>query len=59
MTPLECVFVVDDDPSATKGLTRLLQTAGHAVRNFASAVEFLDALGPEPSGCLVLDAGMP
>lgn len=54
-----CVFVVDDDSSARKGLARLLRTAGHDVRDFASANEFLDALHPETCGCLVLDARMP
>jgi FixJ family two-component response regulator len=59
MTSSSCVFVVDDDPSARRGLARLLRTAGHDVRDFASAGELLDALGPEPAGCLVLDARMP
>ena len=53
------VFVVDDDSSARNGLTRLLRTAGHDVRAFASAEEFLDGFDPETSGCLVLDARMP
>ena len=51
--------MVDDDSSARKGLARLLRTAGHDVRDFASANEFLDALHPETCGCLVLDARMP
>ncbi len=59
MTNATCVFVVDDDPSARRGLARLLRTAGHDVRDFASANEFLDALDPQVSGCLVLDARMP
>ena len=53
------VFVVDDDPSARSGLARLLRTAGHDVCDFASSEEFLDSLGPETSGCMVLDARMP
>ena len=53
------VFVVDDDSSARNGLTRLLRTAGHDVRAFASAEEFLDAFDPEIFGCLVLDSRMP
>ena len=53
------VFVVDDDSSARSGITRLLRTAGHEVRAFASAEEFLDAYDPETFGCLVLDARMP
>jgi two-component system response regulator TtrR len=56
---------VDDDPSARKGLTRLLRTAGYDVHEFESAAEFLDALDancardPDHPGCLVLDARMP
>ena len=53
------VFVVDDDSSARSGITRLLRTAGHEVRAFASADEFLDAYDPETFGCMVLDARMP
>ena len=53
------VFVVDDDSSARNGLARLLRTAGHDVRAFASAEEFLDAFDPETFGCMVLDARMP
>jgi len=53
------VFVVDDDSSARSGITRLLRTAGHEVRAFASAKEFLDDFDPETFGCMVLDARMP
>ena len=59
MPSQSCVFVVDDDLSARRGLARLLRTAGHEVRAFASAEELLNSLEPEPSGCLVLDARMP
>ena len=59
MTPPNCVCVVDDDPSARRGLARLLRTAGHEVREHASAQEFLDALSSETCECLVLDARMP
>ena len=51
--------MVDDDASARKGLARLLRTAGYDVRDFASAEDFLEGLGSEVSGCLVLDARMP
>ena len=53
-----CIFLVDDDSSARKGLARLMRAAGYDVRDFASAKDFLDALGSEASGCLVLDARM-
>jgi FixJ family two-component response regulator len=59
MTNDNCIFLVDDDSSARKGLARLLRTAGHGPRDFASANDFLDALDSEASGCLVLDARMP
>lgn len=53
------VFVVDDDPSVRRSLTRLLASAGYTVEAFASAKEFL---GREPYAgpcCLVLDVRMP
>ncbi len=52
----QTVFVVDEDPSVLKGLTRLLGAAGYEVVNFATAVEFLDSVDGEAAGCLVLDA---
>jgi FixJ family two-component response regulator len=53
------VFVVDDDPSVRKSLTRLIAAAGYTVEAFASAREFLAR--PLASGpcCLVLDVRMP
>jgi FixJ family two-component response regulator len=59
MSGASLVFVVDDDASARRGLTRLLRAAGYDVRDFASANGFLDALDPGTSGCLILDARMP
>jgi FixJ family two-component response regulator len=59
MTHTPHVFLVDYDQSARNGLARLLRTAGHDVRECASADEFLDALEPEMSGCVVLDLRMP
>ena len=57
LSPL--VFVVDDDSSVRKSLTRLLEASGHAVEAFASAREFL-AREPHPGPCcLVLDVRMP
>ncbi len=53
------VFVVDDDASVRKSLTRLLTSSGYAVEAFASAREFL-AREPHPGPCcLVLDVRMP
>jgi FixJ family two-component response regulator len=53
------VFVVDDDPSVRKSLTRLLASAGYGVETFTSAREFLTR-EPHPGPCcLVLDVRMP
>lgn len=53
------VYVVDDDPSMRKALERLLRAAGHDVKAFASAIEFLDFTHPDVPGCLILDIKMP
>jgi len=59
MTLEKCVYVVDKDPSARRGLTRLVRTVGYDSCEFASIDGFLDAIGSETSGCLVLDAAIP
>ena len=53
------VFVVDDNPSVRKSLSRLLAAAGYAVEAFASAREFLTRGPSEGPCCLVLDVRMP
>jgi len=53
------VFVVDDDASVRKSLTRLIASAGYEVEAFASAREFLDREPYAGPGCLVLDVRMP
>jgi FixJ family two-component response regulator len=58
MTSENRVFVVDEDPSARKGIARLVRTANYAVRDFASTNDFFLALRSEVPGCVVLDAGM-
>ena len=53
------VYVVDDDPSVRRSLSRLLRLANLAVEVFASAREFLDFERPNLPGCIVLDLSMP
>jgi FixJ family two-component response regulator len=53
------VFVVDDDPSVRKSLTRLIGSAGYAVEAFAAAREFLARERYPGPCCLVLDVRMP
>ena len=56
---LPTVFVVDDDPSVLKGLSRLLRSAGWHAATYGSPDEFLSQYDPAAPGCLVLDVAMP
>jgi FixJ family two-component response regulator len=53
------VSIIDDDPSARRGLTRLVRAAGMNVRSFASAQDFLASGLQDGQGCIVLDVRMP
>ena len=53
------VFVVDDDPSVRKALTRMLGAFGYCVESFESADEFLQRNPRDEEGCLILDVQMP
>ena len=53
------VYVIDDDPSARRGLSRLIQAAGMSVQSYGSAQDFLDQADNESHGCIVLDVKMP
>lgn len=53
------VYVVEDDPSVIKAIERLIRSAGHDVRTFSSALEFLEGRAQETPACLVLDINMP
>jgi FixJ family two-component response regulator len=54
------VYLVDDEPSVRRAVTRLLRASGFAATSFATADEFLAARPPEdvPS-CVLLDLRMP
>jgi FixJ family two-component response regulator len=59
MTSRAKVFVIDDDESIRKSLTRLLDAAHYETEVFKSASEFLSrAAHPGPS-CVVVDVQMP
>ena len=53
------VFVIDDEPSVRRSLSRLLKAAGYDVEVFASAQDFLLHESDEELACLVLDVKMP
>jgi FixJ family two-component response regulator len=53
------VFIVDDDPSVRRGLTRLVRAAGMVAESFASAGDFLASGKCDEPGCILLDVKMP
>ena len=59
MDATQCVFVVDDDPSVLTAMKRLLRSGGFEVEVFSSGRDFLHAVGPGTTGCVILDVQMP
>ncbi len=54
------VFIVDDDASVLRSLSRLMRSRDYEAVTFASAEEFLSAeTPPSRNSCLVLDLHMP
>lgn len=58
MTPPPILFVVDDDFDVRDSMRALLESAGFAVRDYASAKSFLEGR-PAQGGCLIADIRMP
>jgi two-component system response regulator FixJ len=56
---LGAVFVVDDDASFLKSVSRLLRAAGYSVQAFESGQEFLEQLAADTRGCVLADLRMP
>ena len=55
----QTVFLVDDDPSVLRALSRVLREEGWRVETFESAETFLARQERKAQGCLVLDVTMP
>ena len=53
------VFVIDDDPSVRKALSRLVRSVGLDVEEYATAQDFLRCDPPDSPSCMVLDVRMP
>lgn len=53
------IFVIDDDASIRKSLSRLLRSAGYTAETFSSAEEFLRRTHFDGVGCILLDVKMP
>ena len=53
------VFLVDDDHSVLRALSRLLRARGYDVQTFDAPQAFLDSHDPAVPGCAILDVAMP
>lgn len=60
MTATRCmVYVVDDDASFRRSVTRLLSTVGYEVTAFPSGIVFLEQHCARSRGCILADLHMP
>lgn len=53
------VYIVDDDESVRKGLSRLMRSAGIKSRAYATRESFLAEVGNEDHACILMDITMP
>ena len=53
------IHIIDDDAAVRDSLATLLSRQGFATRCFASARGFLDVVGSDLAGCIVIDLKMP
>ena len=53
------VYVVDDEPDVLRALSRLLRSEGLHVQAYADGLEFLEQVGKDSTGCVILDLSMP
>jgi len=53
------VFIIDDDLSARRGITRLVLATGFKAEPFATAKDFLESGKYVDPGCIILDVRMP
>ena len=58
-SPTALVFLIDDDASVRKAVSRLLRSAGYKCETFASATDFLTREPHEGPTCLIVDVRMP
>lgn len=53
------VYIVDDDESVRKGLSRLMRSAGIESRAYAAPESFLAEVGNQDHACVLMDITMP
>ena len=57
--PNSLVFVIDDDASVRKGVSRLLRVTGYRSEIFSSAADFLARTPHTGPSCVIVDVRMP
>jgi RNA polymerase sigma factor (sigma-70 family) len=57
--PNALVFLIDDDASVRRGVSRLLRSAGYKSESFKSASDFLQREQHPGPACLIVDVRMP
>jgi two-component system response regulator FixJ len=58
MSGKQIVHLIDDDPAILSSIAGFLMTKGFGVQTYASAQDFLEAVGPHVTGCVVTDVRM-
>jgi two-component system, LuxR family, response regulator FixJ len=53
------IYVVDDDESVCRALSRLLQIAGYSPESYSCGEDFLNRSSFDPRACVVCDIRMP
>jgi FixJ family two-component response regulator len=59
MTKVGHIYLIDDDESMRKSLTRMLRELGYLVEDYASAVDFFEQSVPVSPAVILLDMQMP
>jgi FixJ family two-component response regulator len=59
MTREPVIYIVDDDPSVARALSRVFRVAGYRQESFDTAQEFLKQECLESPSCLLLDVQLP
>jgi len=59
MTKVGHIYLIDDDESMRKSLTRMLRELGYLVEDYASAVDFFEKSVPVSPAVILLDMQMP
>jgi len=49
------IFIIDDDASVRRALGRVMAYAGFDWKSFGCVEDFLAAIGPEDTGCIIVD----